>query len=83
MLVEATGNEKLASQKKSVSVRWENQVLVLRVANVLNSEKGGGAIHINWEEAVKEVGELKDAFFSEMKKICQDVSIKCLKNEIW
>ena len=48
------------------------------MANILNSEKGEEAIRINWQ-IVKEVGELKDAFFSEMKKIkCQDISIKCL-----
>lgn len=37
------------------------------MANILNSEKGEGAICINWQ-MVKEVGELKDAFLSEMKK---------------
>ena len=48
------------------------------MANILNSEKGEEAIRINWQ-IVKEVGELKDAFFSEMKKKCQDISRKCLR----
>lgn len=32
------------------------------MAKISNTEKGRAAIDINWEETVKEVGELKDDF---------------------